>query len=221
MSKEETYTKDISKSQLSYTMIEYYTLIAMTCLYGGILGMVSITNCLANKSSKGKRTQMSPTPKSHFLLSSIGASFLMQLLGLFFLFLYTKYVLHVEYGNSLSLVILLAVVGSLAGLSLGVVIACMFKTNENTKIGILISITILGCFLSGMMGITMKYIVDTHVPILNKINPANMITDGFYALYYYDTYERFILNVGSLLLFSGILFSISLICLRRQRYDTI
>ena len=26
----------------------------------------------------------------------------------------------------------------------------------------------LGCFLSGMMGITMKYVVDTNAPIINK-----------------------------------------------------
>ena len=38
--------KDISKSNLSYTMIEYYTLIAMTCLYGGLLGMTAINKCL-------------------------------------------------------------------------------------------------------------------------------------------------------------------------------
>ena len=27
--------------------------------------------------------------------------------------------------------------------------------------------------------------------ILNLINPANMITDGLYSLYYYDTFNRF------------------------------
>ena len=36
----EANIEDISSSNLSYTMIEFYTLIAMTCLYGGILGKV-------------------------------------------------------------------------------------------------------------------------------------------------------------------------------------
>lgn len=35
-------------------MIEFYTLIAMTCLYGGMLSMVSINQTLANMSNKGK-----------------------------------------------------------------------------------------------------------------------------------------------------------------------
>ena len=30
----------------------------------------------------------------------------------------------------------------------------------------------------------MKYIVDKNIPILNKVNPVNMITDAMYSLYY-------------------------------------
>ncbi len=75
--------------------------------------------------------------------------------------------------------------------------------------------------LSGMMGITMKYVIDKNVPILNKINPANMITDGFYALYYYDTPERFFMNLISLILFSLVLFLISIVILRGEKYDSI
>ena len=79
----------------------------------------------------------------------------------------------------------------------------------------------LGCFLSGMMGITMKYIIDKNIPIINKINPANMITDGFYSLYYYGVQNRFYQNIISLILFSAILIGISIISLRRQKYDSI
>ena len=46
------------------------------------------------------------------------------------------------------------------------------------KIGILIAIVMFFCLLSGMMGITLKYVIDKNVPILNMINPASMITDG-------------------------------------------
>lgn len=213
--------QDISNKNMSYTMIEYYTLIAMTCLYGGILGMVAINQNLANMSATGKRISVSPAPKKHLLLSSILASFLTELVGVALLFLYTIFVLKVDYGTHLSLVILLAIVGSLAGLALGVFIASSLKTNENTKTGIIISVTMAGCFLAGMMGITMKYIIDKNIPILNKINPANRITDGFYSLYYYDTLNRYVLNIVSLLVFSVILFGISYYHLRRQKYDSI
>lgn len=221
MNENSTNIKDISSTHLSYTMIEFYTLIAMACLYGGILGTVAVNQNLANMSSTGKRISVSPTSKGKLIFGSVMASYLTQLIGITLLFLYTIFVLKVDYGNNLPLTILLAMVGSLAGLSLGVAVATLFKTSDNTKMGIILSITMLGCFLAGMMGITMKYVIDKNVPIINKLNPASMITDGFYALYYYDTLNRYYFNVISLLIFSMVLILISILWLRRQKYDSI
>lgn len=213
--------EDISSNNLSYTMIEFYTLIAMTCLYGGLLGIVAINQNLANMSSNGKRVAVSPTSKGKTILSSVLASYITQLVGLALLFIYTIFVLKVDYGTNLPLIILLGMVGSLAGLSMGLAIGTVFKTNDNVKTGIVISVTMLGCFLSGMMGITMKYIIDKNIPIINKINPASMITDGFYSLYYYETLDRYFFNVASLLIFALIMITISYLSLRRQKYDSI
>ena len=212
---------NVSNSNLSYTMIEFYTLIAMACLYGGILGAVAINQNLANMTNQGKRVSVSPTSKGKIILSSVLASYITQLVGVALLFLYTIFVLKVDYGNKLGLDIALAMAGSLAGLSLGVAVATTIKSNDNVKTGIIIAITMLGCFLSGMMGITMKYIIDKNIPIINKLNPASMITDGFYSLYYYDTLDRYIFDIGSLLVFAFVLIAISYISLRRQKYDSI
>lgn len=218
---QEVKLKNISNSNLSYTMIEFYTLIAMACLYGGTLGMTSINQNLANMSNKGKRVAVSPVSKLKVVCISVLASYIAALIGLLLLFIYTIFVLKVEYGNNFPLIVLLAMTGSLAGLSMGMAIGTTLRTNENTKTGILLAVTMFGCFLSGMMGITMKYIIDKNVPIINKINPASMITDGFYSLYYYDTLDRFYFNLASLLVFSGVMISISYISLRRQKYDSI
>lgn len=219
--KEEAKIKNISNSNLSYTMIEYYTLIAMTCLYGGILGMVAINQNLANMSNNGKRISVSPTSKGKIVFSSVVASYITQLVGLSILFIYTIFALKVDYGTNLPLIILLGMVGSFAGLAMGLAIGALLKANEGIKTGILISITMLGCFLSGMMGITMKYIIDKNVPIVNKLNPASMITDGFYSLYYYDTLDRYFFNIASLLIFAFVMIGISIFSLRRQKYDSI
>ena len=212
---------NVSNNNLSYTMIEFYTLIAMACLYGGILGAVSINQNLANMTNQGKRISISPTSKGTTILSSVLASYITQLIGVALLFLYTIFVLKVDYGDKLGLDIILAMIGSLAGLSLGVVVASTIKSNDNIKTGIIIAVTMLGCFLSGMMGITMKYIIDKNIPIINKLNPASMITDGFYSLYYYDTLDRYIFDIGSLIVFALTLIIISYISLRRQKYDSI
>ena len=212
---------DKSNKNTDFMMIEFYTLIAMTCLYGGIISMTAINQNLANISNNGKRIEVAPTKKSTIILSSLCSSYLIQLLGLLLLFIYTIFVLNVNYGNNLLLIILLSVVGSLTGLSLGLSIGVLTKKGEGAKIGILLAITMIGSFLSGMMGVTLKYVIDKNIPILNKINPASMITDGFYSLYYYSNLNRYYFNIVSLLIVSSILIILSVIKLRRNKYDSI
>lgn len=211
----------VESNNLDLMMIEFYTLIAMTCLYGAMISMTAINNSLANMSNQGKRVSVAPTKKIKVILSSLAASYVTQIIGLILLFLYTIFVLKVDYGNHFMYTVLLTLCGSLAGLTLGTFISVLLKTNENHKIGIIISFTMLCSFLSGMMGVTMKYVIDKNIPIVNTINPANMITDGFYALYYYSTYNRYFFNIISLLIFSLILIILSYISLRRQKYDSI
>ena len=213
--------KNITSNNISYTMIEYYNLVAMASLYGALISMFIVNKKLANMDSVGKRTSISSIKKGSMLISSLLASYIVQLMGLLLLFLYTIFVIKVDYGNNLWLVLLLASAGSLAGLSLGVAIATLIKTHEGAKTGILIAITMTWCFLAGMTGITMKYVIDKNIAILNIINPANMITDGFYALYYYDTLNRFYFYIISLFVFSIIMILISLRGLRREQYDSI
>ncbi|MBR3673128.1 MAG: ABC transporter permease [Clostridia bacterium] len=213
--------KNVSNKNLDYMMIEFYTLIAMTCLYGGAFGMIAVDQNLANMSNKGKRISASPMKKGKLLVSSLLAGYCAQLLGVALLFVYTIFALKVNYGDNIGLIILLAMVGSFAGLSVGVAIASLVKASENAKTGILIAFTMLWCFLCGMMGVTLKYVIDKNVPIVNLINPANMITDGYYSLYYYDTLNRYFFNIGSLLIFAFVLIAISIFSLRRQKYDSI
>lgn len=213
--------KDISRSNLSYTVIEFYTLIAMSCLYGSMLSMYIINYILPNMNSVGKRISVSGIKKLSLLISSLISSYIVQVVGIFILFIYTIFVLKVDYGSNIDKVILLMLTGSFAGLSLGVLVSSLIKTNENAKTGILVGITMLMCFMSGMMGITMKYVIDKNARVLNLINPASMITDGFYSLYYYDTFNRYYFDVISLLVFSIVMLLISYSSLRRQRYDSI
>ena len=213
--------EDTTSNNLSYVLIEFYTLIAMTCLYGGVVGMEAMNQSLPNMDNKGKRIAVSPTKKIQIVLSSLLASYIVQLLGVFLLFIFLLFVLNIDFGNHILLCIILSIVGSLAGLSIGLFISTIIKSNENNKVGIIIAISMFCSFLSGMMGITMKYIIDKNIPLLNMINPGNMITDGFYSLYYYNTYDRYIFNVSSLIIFSVVLLTISGLILRRQKYDSI
>ena len=119
------------------------------------------------------------------------------------------------------LVLLLATVGNLAGISLGILIASVFRVSEGAKTGITIAVTMFLSVLSGMMGVTLKYVIDKNAPIVNLVNPNNLITDGFYSLYYYNTLDRYFRDVCYLLVFVAICLIISFVSLRREKYDSI
>ena len=218
---EKVELKNISNSNLSYMMIEYYTVIAMACMYGGMIGITAINGCLANMSNRGKRIAVSPTRKSVIVLSSAIGAYFVSLIGVALLILFLILALKVNFGTNLGLVILLAMIGNLAGTSLGVLIASCFKVSEGTKTGITISVSMILSVLSGMMGVTLKYLIDKNAPIINRMNPNNLITDGFYSLYYYNTLDRYWSDILNLLIFSIICLVISFISLRREKYDSI
>ena len=221
ISNSEVIINDITSSQLSYTVIEFYNLIAMSALYGGIISIYVVNKKLANMGSIGKRSAISPIKTSSMLLGSLLASFIVELVGLSLLLVYMTFILKIDFGTHLPLILLLVTVSTLAGLTLGIFLATMLKTHEGAKTGILISITMIWCFLAGMTGMVMKYVIDKNIPIINKLNPASMITDGFYSLYYYSNLNRYWFDIISLVIFSFVMIFISLKGLRRKSYDSI
>lgn len=146
---------------------------------------------------------------------------MVSLVGLAVLMAFLTFVIKVDFGENLLLIILLSMVGNLAGIALGVVIASIFRVSEGAKTGITIAVTMFFSVFSGMMGVTLKYVIDKNVPIINLINPNNLITDGFYSLYYYDTLDRYFRDIIYLIIFIIICLLISFVSLRREKYDSI
>lgn len=221
LSSDKEYTNNISKQNMNYMVIEFYTLIAMTCLFGAMMTTSVISNYLANINKKGARLTLAPVNRLSLLLGGLLATFIVQALAIGIILFYTNVILGVDYGNRFDLIVLLSFTGCLAGNSLGLATGSMTFKNENTRQGIVMAVTMLGCFFSGMMGVTMKYVIDKNIPFINIINPASMITDGFYSLYYYDTLSRFYFDIMSLIIFSSVLLIISYFLMRRKKYDSI
>lgn len=212
-------TKDISLNNLDIVSIEYYSLIAMTCLYGGFIAMTAISNALASASKKGKRVEISPIKKTTAILSSLVASFIVQMVGICLLLIYFK-IIGINLHTNIIQLMIITTLGVLSGIALGLIISVMINKSEGTKLGIIIAISMAASVLAGMTGVSLKYVIDSNIPILNKINPAAMITDGLYAIYYNNN-NRFMTNVTSLVIFIVTLTIISIINLRRKKYDNI
>lgn len=212
-------TKDISVKKLDIAVIEYYSLLAMTCLYGGFIAMSAISNSLASASNRGKRVAISPIKKSMAILSSLCASFIVQLIGALLLLIYIN-IIGVNLHTNLISLFIITILGVLSGISIGLIVSVMINKSEDTKLGIIIAISMALSVLSGMTGVSLKYVIDSKIPFINKINPAAMITDGLYAVYYENS-ARFLNNIISLIIFISLLIVISILYMRRKKYDNI
>lgn len=213
--------EDNSSKNMDYVVVYFYTLIGMTCLYGGFFGINAINEVEANLSKRAARTSVAPTHKLKILAASLLAGFIIQYAEVLILLAYLIFALGVDFGNQTLYIILLTLFGSLAGTTTGMLIGACNKKSENAKVGMLISFTMTCSFLAGMMILDMKYIIAKNVPILAKINPVSMITDGLYSLYYYDTLERYFFNIISLIIFSAVMVFASYFFIRRKKYDNI
>ena len=77
--------------------------------------------------------------------------------------------------------------------------------------------TLLMCFLAGLMVGNMKYFIETNAPVINKINPAAVISDSFYSLCVFGDVKMYARCILTLVVMSVVFFGISVVCIRRDR----
>lgn len=212
---------DRSPKSLDLIMAEFFSLVAMAALYGGMFSMTVMNNAQPPLGVIGRRVAVAPTRKAKLIGSGIISSYLVQLVGLILLLAVCHFIFGIDFGQNWALTFLLTTVGALVGLSFGTALSTLVPGGENMKIGVLIGLTMMGSVMAGMMGGGMRYMIDQSVPLMNKVNPVALITDGFYNLFYHPGFEGFWLDVLLLLGISVLLLGASLLVLRRQRYDSL
>jgi len=220
--KENNYILDDSNENIDFSINYFFTLIAMACLYGSLIGLEVIKDSEANLSTKGARMCMAPVNKFKVVLAGLFAGYVIQLVALILLFLYLIFVFKVNFGNQILPTVLLSAIGCLAGISLGVFVGVCNKKSEGFKTGLLISSIMACCFFSGMMGmISIKVYFDNTFPLLAQINPINIITDGLYSLFAYDNLNVYYNCLMRISIFTLVIIVLSFIFIRRKKYDSI
>ena len=212
---------DNSNKNNDFTIIYFYTLIGMVCLFAGYFGMEGAMESEANLRKRAARFSIAPIHKLKGLIASLLAGFVIAYAEMLVLLAFLMFVLGISFGDQNIYILLLTVNGIFAGLALGTLIGVSNRKSEGTKSGILSAVTMMGSFLAGMMVWNMKYIIETYAPIVNRINPVAIITDGLYSLYYFDDLARYTTNMINLVIISVIMVICSYFFIRRKKYDSI
>lgn len=204
------------------TMLHFfYTLIGMAALFGSFHGVNEVTAIQANQSPQGARNNLTPTHKLKMFSISVLAAATVQYIVILILISFLILALGINFGNQLGFIALTCFIGTFTGVAFGSFISAVVTKNEGVKTGILAGSTMLMSFLSGMMSPDVKIIISNNVPILSYINPASLITDSFYALYYYETHTQYIKNTLILTGITVLLGVLTYFVLRRQKYASI
>lgn len=211
----------LTPGNMDFVIQYYFNLIAMACLFTSFAGSYVAMHHQANLSALGARKCVSPNSK--FL--SVGAQLLSCLLSQFFCVAvnvaYLVYVIKADFGTSLPMILLTAFIGCILGVCFGFFIGSIGRVSEAAKSGIMVSVSLLFCFLSGLMIDNMRMLIEDFCPLINDINPAVLISDSFLTLNIYGVSARYGSNLFTLLLIA-ILFAVSgCLLIRRKTYASL
>ena len=199
----------------------FYALIAMACLYGAFIGFGSAITLQANLTALAARRCVTPTHKLTLIVSEMLSSFLLHFFNLLVLLIYMRYILHLNFNGQFPDMLLVSMIGGMIGVAMGIFIGSIGRMGEGIKVGILLAISMSCSFLAGLMNNTMKNIVEQHVPVINRINPAALISDAFYCINVYNDTARYTRNLITLSIMCVVLIFASFCLVRRERYDSI
>jgi ABC-2 type transport system permease protein len=222
-SKERLFLEEttFSKTKVTGNAQYFYALIAMTCLYGSFFGLCLGTRLQANLSSLAMRRVMGPTKKIKIFLADFLAAFTIDAGVIALLFSYLILVFKIDFGDHIFFMLLTAFMGSLFGISVGTVIAASNTKSFDFKVGISLGISMVFSFLSGLMVGSIPYTIEAYAPIVNRLNPAMLISNSFYCLTFYDNYNIYTRNMITLAVYVIVLSTASILLLRRQKYASL
>jgi ABC-2 type transport system permease protein len=220
-SKDNIKHEPVSEKSNNSILVSFYSAIAMTCLYGAFISTHSIETIQANQKPAGQRLSVSPYKKSTMLFTDFVVCFLLILLCVILVMIYMRLVLGIEFSNMFGGILLISAIGSLVSTAFGYFISLLLKRKTDAKIAVVVSITMLWSAASGMMNPAVKYYIEAHAPYVNYVNPVALITDSFTGMYYYGTLDRAVPNILILLIMFAVLMGISILKLRRQRYESL
>lgn len=210
-------TSIVSKN-VSSTITYFFSLIAMTALFGNFLGVQCSRQLKANITPEGMRRCISPVKRAVAVFADFLAACTLHLLSMTLLLIYMIFILKLNMGGLYGYIILVCIAGSLVGVASGMFVGSIPKLGLNGQVALSLIFSLGSSFLSGLMVAEVKLYIEHTVPVINRINPATLISDSLYSLLVYNTHERLFTNIITLVAYALILCMASFFMTRRTRY---
>lgn len=198
----------------------FYAVFAMSCLFASFSSAEKIFGLQANESALGMRRSLSSTSKAAILVSEFLSMSIVQfvieliVLGYFSL-------LGIHFGDRYPAIILVLLFGSSIGISMGMIVGSLAFIPAGLRNGICVCVSMVLSILADLCVGGLKNTIENTFPIINRLNPAALISDALYALNVYEGYERYTRNIITLAIMAVVMVVISFLILRRNKYASL
>ena len=202
----------------------YYALLGMACLFCAQIGMLAICEAQPNLSALGARRAVGAVSRGRTLAATLAASWALSLVCLLAALAYMRFTAGIDFAGREVACIGAIAVCALFSTAFGPLVGSLPKVGLGVKTGLLTGLTCLLSLFAGLYGEPVMLMADELArtyPLLASLNPAKVVTDVFYSLYYYDSLAPFAGKVGLLLAMTAVVFAVSVLFIRRQRYASL
>ena len=194
----------------------FYALIGMACLYGCFIGFGSAMELQANLTALAARRCAAPVHRMKLILSALIVDFTLHFVNMVVLLCYMRYILELQFTGSFIEMLPVLFMGSVFGVTMGLFVSSIGQMGEGVKVGILIGVSMVLSFLAGMMNANIKNAVDKAAPLVNRINPAALISDALYCVNVYDAPARYARDLGILAVMCALMVTGAFLMVRRE-----
>lgn len=212
---------ELSGQEQDFVAAWFYTILGMAAMYASMMGVQLVKMVQANQSATAMRMNLAPVSKMKGFSAIFMAGATIESVIMIIVYLYLRYIMNINFGDRQLYIMIVSVIGGITGLSVGALISVIVKAGDNMKTGICLGVSMIGSYLAGMMDDTMKYTVMQKAPVVEYINPAGILTDSYLKLFYYEDMSYFWVNVINLLVIMLLCMAVTVLVLRRQRYDSV
>lgn len=213
---------DLRKGGVDQMLSFQFACIAYITFYAFSMGNHLLDNLHANQSPLGLREQISPLERRKSFVLHFGAYLVIYIGFTLVLYLLLR-LLGVEVATKTNIwaLLLLLFWGQCCGIVIGVVVAALLPEAKGVRQAIGILLPLFLGFLSGMMVSGVRTSVQAAAPLLDALNPVNMVNDGLYGIYTQGVGEIYHTAMAHLAITLVLFLGITIIALRRDRYESL
>ena len=219
---------DVEQVQITHARPEeivryYYALLGMGALMASQAGMLAVAQAQPGVSALGARRAVSGTSRLRQLAGCVLGAWAVSTVALTLAFAFLRLVVGVDFGGREGLALVSVAVCALLATALGACVGALpLSAGISARSGILTALTCVLSLFAGLYGTAAMELADNlahTLPWTSWVNPAKLVCDTFYALYYYTSLAPFAARLAACVAGALALLAVAGAIFRRQSYE--